>query len=157
MIPEPWLAELNERMSREGIPHAGRPIRALMEWSTFARCSLDFASPAAEVVFKWFSDRSPAGSHDVLPVFIGALFYDATFWPVEVPMGYGAYRLDGRHAARSMPDPVWANMCRSRRDLAVFVELWADCLDYTYGIMQILHPGAPASDWMKFLASADKE
>ena len=157
VIPENWLVEFNEKMAREGVEHVARPFRALLEWSRVTGSTIEFGSPESDAVFQWFYAHSPPGSHNVLPAFIGALFYDAAFWPIEVPLGYGTYRLDGRQAARSMPDPVWASMCRSRHDLAVFIELWADCLDYAYGITEILAPTGAESDWRKFLASADKE
>ncbi len=56
-----------------------------------------------------------------------------------------------------MPDPVWARLTGSASDFAAFIEVWADCVDYGYGIMEVLHPFAETSDSRKFLASADKE
>lgn len=157
MIPEAWLSEFNEKMARDGVAHISRPFRAFSEWSHQTGWSGALFGPESERVFQWFYDRSPPGSHEVLPVFNGALYYDAVFWPVAVPLGYGTNRLDGRNAMVTMPDIIWAKMCRSQRDLAVFIELWADCLDYAYGLMEILRPGGNENDWKRFLASADKE
>jgi hypothetical protein len=157
VIPLDWLEEFNQKLAREGIQHNARPFKALLEWSRSTGCSGEFGSPESNAVFQWFYDHSPPGSHDILPVFVGALYYDAAFWPVEVPPGYGTYRLDGRKAVRSMPDPVWARMCSAHSDLATFIAVWADCLDYSCGIADILRPFTADTDWRKFLASADKE
>ena len=156
MIPDAWLIEFNERMAKTDVAHIGRPIRALCEWAKETGYSIEFHSAEAQAVFQWFYAHSPAGYHDVLPSFVGALYYDAAFWRVEIPMCYGRNLIDRRKAVSSMPESVWVAMRKIQRDFAMFIELFADCADYAYGIAEI-RVRDDGSDWWKFLISADKE
>jgi hypothetical protein len=88
-----WLEEFNERMGREGVPHVGRPLRAWFQWCGESGATLGIDDPKAQEIFKWFEGRAPAGSLFIRPIFTGAFYFDAYFWPVIVPKFYAARML----------------------------------------------------------------
>lgn len=132
MIPESWLEKFNERMAREGIPHHQRPFRAMEEWTRTYPVTLALNSPEVIALFDWFERNSPPTAHHIGSVFQGAYFFDAAFWPVDIPLVYGNARLNVFDTLTSMPVPVKQRLGRDPK-LMEFVLFWADCVDYGYG------------------------
>jgi len=89
-----WLQSTNARYRSEEIPHRHRPFKALSDFSREFNCSIDLAPPTANTIFEWFEAHSQPGSHAVGALFTGAFYFDACFWPLYIPLGYGTFTLN---------------------------------------------------------------
>jgi len=139
------------------VQHQARPWRAVMEWCTQTGEQFDIVdSPDARRVFKWFFDHSPKDSHLVGALYTGAFHFDAAFWPVVIPMGYGEFNLGAREALPDVPQPVLDAIFSSADAVERFKSIWADCLDYGLGFSDC-HLFAPRSLADRLALSADKE
>jgi hypothetical protein len=139
-IPESWLEQFNERMAQEGVPHKQRPFRALSEWTRIHPVTIAFNSPEAKALFAWFEQNSPPTSHHIGPMFKAAYFFDAAFWPVDVPIVYGTARLNPFDTLTGMPLSVKQRLGRNPKQME-FVLFWANCADYGYGYEESLRSG----------------
>lgn len=156
MIPESWLEQFNERMATEGVPHLQRPLRAMEEWTRLHPVTLAFDSPEVSAVFRWFERNSPPAAHYIGSVFQGAYYFDAAFWPVDIPLVYGTVRLNAFDMLTGMPVPIKQRLAREP-NLMDFLLFWADCVDYGYGHQEALR-AAQLSDFGKELfQSAHRE
>ena len=108
-IPEGWLDDFNRRMAQEGIPYRQRPFCAKEEWTKVNKCSVVFGSKLANDVFEWFYRNSPPEAHHIGPLYRGLFYYDAYFWPVEIPIAYGTVRLDPWDMLKGVPEAVSRN------------------------------------------------
>ena len=151
------MQRANERYRRDEIPPRVGPFKALQEFSREFGVTISFSSELAERIFGWFKERSTPEAHQIGNLFTGSFFFDAFFWPVSVPIGYGNFQLNPLEALDAMPQPVKTDLCRHRYDLQVYMLYWADCVDYGYGMDDIrkLKPLSPLA--MTFLANADRE
>ncbi len=100
IVADEWLASANKRYRSESIPAKRRPFEALCEYTKEKKAAITFRSPAADQVFRWFQERSAPGAHRIGTLFTGTYFYDAHFWPVSIPIGYGNVKLDAFQAPR---------------------------------------------------------
>jgi hypothetical protein len=150
-----WLESFNQRMGREAVPHIGRPMRAWSEWQQETGESFGFDHPKAKQIFQWFDSRSPAGSLCHPSVFTGAFYFDAYFWPVRIQITYSAQMLEPRDALSTMPPSTKERLYGSPDDLENFNTLWADCLDYGYGLRELNLAGSPTDFWQCLAVSGD--
>jgi hypothetical protein len=151
-----WLEAFNQRMGQEGVPHLGRPLRAWLEWCQETGESVGIDDPKAKQIFGWFEAHSPEESLNAPSVFTGAFYFDAYFWPVDIQILYGTQKLEGRNALLSMPASTMEKLFRSADDLDNFKALWADCLDYGYGLRG-LHLGHATDFWQRLVQSGDSK
>jgi hypothetical protein len=152
-----WLTSTNRRYGAEGVPHKGRPFRAMSDFTRENRCSLGMADALTKRIFEWFYEHSPPGSHQMGAVYTGIHFYDAAFWPVQVPLIFGTTRVGALDCLETMPKAVQHALESDRREAWAYVVHWANCMDYGYGHMDLavdakLHPRA-----MRFLGAAHSE
>jgi hypothetical protein len=152
-----WLERFNERVGREGVPHAGRPLLAWLDWCKETGATFGIDNPKAQEIFTWFEARSPAGSLLIRPIFTGAFYFDAYFWPVVIPKLYGAQILDAGNALVTMPDTVKARLFTNVELLEDFKALWADCLDYGPGVLSLNPWGSVEHFWQRMLLSGDRK
>ena len=77
-------------------------------------------SEEAKQIAAWFEKHSPVGALFIPPVFEGLLYYDACFWLIRIPLGYGAFTLSLEAALGEMPEPIRHQLYRDRLVAADF-------------------------------------
>lgn len=154
---EIWLKSANERYRREEVPPRSRPFRAMSDYTREFNCSAAFNSPLATFVFDWFYKNSQPGSHTIGALFAGAFYFDACFWPLYIPHGYGMFSLNALECLKTMPQPLKDQLEQSREDLWRLAIYWADCCDYAYGVDDIRMLGKLRGNALNFINNGDKE
>lgn len=152
-----WLEDANERFRREELPPAHRPFRAFADYCEEHSCSLAYGSPIADAIFAWFYKHSAPGSHQVGSLFTGAYYYDAFFWPVNIPIGYGRATLDVFNSLESMPDAIKRSLAKDKAEADLPVLHWADCVDYGYGFDDIAQTTRLTERALAFARNGDRE
>jgi hypothetical protein len=154
---EAWLKSANDRYRREEMPPRGRPFQAMSDYTREFKCSVAFDSPLAKSVFDWFHANSQPGSHAVGALFTGAFYFDACFWPLYIPLGYGMFSLNALECLGTMPLPLKQQIEQSRQDLWHLAIYWADCCDYAYGIDDVRKQEKLNPKALSFIENADRE
>lgn len=154
---EAWLQNTNERYRATQTPIRRRPLQALSDLSVQFNCAVSMVSPLAERVFKWFAAHSPPGAHTIGAMFTGVFLFDTAFWPVDIPVGYGQFRVSPLDSLTTMPAPVRESLWQSAEARPVFLSTWVDCFDYAYGADVLLRDGTLGERAKKFLENADAE
>jgi hypothetical protein len=132
-----WLSAANRRYGAEGIPHKGRPFRAMSDFTREHNCSLALDDPVTKMVFEWFYERSPPGAHQMGAVYTGIYLYDTAFWPVHVPIIFGMVSLNALDCLETMPSQIKLALESDHRDIWSYVVHWVNCMDYGYGHMDL--------------------
>lgn len=152
-----WLTSVNARYRTEEIPPYQRPFEAFRDFSQEFNCSFSLDSSIAKSIIDWFYDHSAPGSHAIGSLFTGAFFFDACFWPLHIPMGYGRFALNAFDCLSTMPPPVKEQVRQSSSDIWRLALYWADCFDYGFGLNDIRHPGKLSERTLAFLINGDRE
>lgn len=134
---EKWLVSANARYRSEEIPHKHRPFKAMSDFTRELKCSLALGSPICNTIFEWFRKNSPPRAHEMGSLFTGAFYFDACFWPLFIPYGYGTFTLNPLDCLETMPEAVKEQLIISNKDMGLLTLYWADCLDYGYGFDDI--------------------
>ena len=132
-----WIEAANRRYATEGIPHKGRPFRAMSDFTRERHCSLALDDPLTKAIFQWFYDHSPPRSHEIGSVYTGVYLFDAAFWPVSIPVIFGQVRLNSLNCLETMPTTIKKMLESSRQELWNYVVHWTNCIDYGYGQMDL--------------------
>jgi len=132
-----WLEQVNAELSRKDVPHRRRPWEAWLEWSAYAGVSSSLGDPDVKKIFDWFEQNTKAGSQYVGPMYEGSLYYDSCFWPIAIPVMAGSVRLEALRSLKTMPDSIKARLHRDTQEFMQYVAVWADCLDYAFGIEEV--------------------
>jgi hypothetical protein len=156
-IPDVWLNEANRRYRRASLPPKRRPFEALLDYTREKNGAISFRSRAATRVFNWFKERSAPEAHYLGPLFTGSYFYDGYFWPVTIGIGWGQFKLDALDALQTMPQPLKQELVKDDQELRVYLLYFADCVDYAYGLDDILRSKTLPPRALLFLTNADKE
>jgi hypothetical protein len=156
-VTESWLGAANARYREKEIPPRHRPFKALSDFTREFNCSIDMASPTAKIIFEWFAAHSQPGSHAVGAMFTGAFYFDACFWPLYIPIGYGTFTLNALDCLETMPQPLKEQINQSQGDLWRLALYWADCCDYAYGIDDMGKEGKLSSKALTFVQNGDRE
>lgn len=154
---ETWLASTNARYRADELPPHHRPFRALSDFSHEFKCSISLDSPIAKSIFDWFYKHSQPGAHAVGALFTGAFYFDACFWPLYIPIGYGAASLNTLDCLETMPPPIKKLISQNRQDLWDLALYWADCCDYAYGMDDISKQGKLNKKALAFIQNGDRE
>lgn len=157
VISDEWLSNANTRYRAESLPAKRRPFEALLDYTREKHGAISFTSPAAAKVFRWFKARTAPGADHIGALFTGSYFYDAHFWPVTIPIGYGNVKLDAFQSLETMPDAVKIELSRDSDELRTYVLYWIDCVDYAFGYDDIRKFGALSERSMALLKNADHE
>jgi hypothetical protein len=152
-----WLQAANERYRDEHIPYRGRPFKALSEFTHEFNCSITMGSPTAKAIVDWFRAQSAPDSHAIGALFTGAFYFDAYFWPLHIPFGFGAFTINALDCLETMPQVIKDQLVKSNKDMWMLELHWADCYDYAFGIDDIEQGGKLNSKALKFVQNADKE
>ncbi len=132
-----WLESTNARYSAEQMPYQHRPLRALLDYSRDFGCKFAHDAPIAQSILNWFYERSAPGSHAIGSIFTGAFYFDAYFWPLNIPIGYGSFKINPFDCLESMPNVIKENVAKSPEDSDGLLKYWVDCCDYAYGLDEI--------------------
>ncbi len=154
---ETWLQAANERYRCAEMPPRQRPFQAMNDYTREFNCSVAFGSPTATIVFDWFYAHTKLGSHAVGALFTGAFYFDACFWPLSIPIGYGTFSLNALESLETMQQPLREQLEESRNDMCRLATYWADCCDYAYGMSDLRQLSTLDQRAMTFLENGDKE
>jgi len=154
---ETWLTSTNARYRADELPPRLRPFRALCDFSREFNCSILLDSPIANSIFDWFYKHSQPGSHAVGALFTGAFYFDACFWPLYIPIGYGTFSLSAMDCLETMPLSIKEHVSQSHQDLWNLALYWANCCDYAYGIDDISKQGKLNGKALVFIQNGDRE
>ena len=152
-----WLNSINARYRTNELSPRHRPFMALSDFSREFNCSVSLDSPVAKTIFDWFYKHSQPGSHAAGSLFTGAFYFDASFWPLYIPIGYGTFSLNALNCLETMPQPVKEHVSQSHQDLWDLALYWADCCDYAYGIDDISKQGKLNGKALAFIQNGDRE
>lgn len=152
-----WLETANERYRREEIPFRGRPFHALRDSAVEHRCSLDFSSPTAKEIFRWFTEHSAPGAHAIGAMFTGAFYFDTFFWPLHIPIVYGQVQINALDCVDTMPQSIKEQLRARPSELWRLALYWADCVDYAYGLDDIQKLQSLSGRALEFMLSGDRE
>jgi hypothetical protein len=157
-VLDAWLNSTNARYRAEEVPPRQRPFRALSDFSREFKYAFLIDSPIANSITDWFYKNSAPGAHAIGSRFTGAYFFDAYFWPLHIPIGYGSrLPIDVFDCLKTMPQPVKELVHQSPQDLWNLVLYWADCIDYGYGIDDIRKLGKFNEKALTFINNGDQE
>lgn len=152
-----WLESTNARYSAEQIPYQHRPLRALLDYSRDFKCKFVHDAPIAKLILNWFYERSAPESHAIGSMFTGAFYFDAYFWPLSIPIGYGSFKINPFDCLESMPNVIKENVAKSPEDSAGLLEYWVDCCDYAYGLDDIYKLNSLMPSTLSFIENGSLE
>jgi len=112
-------------------------------------------SAFSDEVFTWFKRRTKPGSDFIGSLYKSVYYYDSEFWPVKVPIIYGAVAVDPMTCITGMPDQIREKFNRTRgSDYLVF---WADCMDYAFGFDDLARSSGLDMYGLELIRAADQE
>lgn len=156
--PEEWFQQVNREFREQNVDVRRRPFLALDRYcKDFRVRALMFDSAPAKAIFEWFYSNTKPESHHIGSLFTGAFYYDACFWPVDIPAGYGQFKLEAPDSPRRMSASLKQALMSVPRDAWSYALFWADCLDYGYGFNDIQKTNGFSSFGMSLLINADRE
>lgn len=150
-----WLAAASERYRQDQVPHKGRPWLAASEYSREFGRPVVFGSPLERTIAEYFEENGPASAQQPEALFANAFYFDAHFWPLRIPIGFGNFALDPVACLDPMPDSVKAALRSSVPDYPRFLLHWAQCVDYAYGMSDMHSLSSVSEDTAAFVRNAD--
>jgi hypothetical protein len=132
-----WLERLNEDFSKREVPHGQRASEAVSEWSKINGFPISYTSIRARQIFDWFRVNIKPGCDMGGPLATGAFYHDSAFWEVTIPLIYGNPSFNPLDMLR-MPASVKLRFCHERNEVFIFVKFFLDCIDYFYGVEELL-------------------
>lgn len=156
-LTDKWLEKINEGFSKNDIPHQRRPWFAWAEWGRITGTMSGLNDEVAKKIFAWFEKNTKAGSQQVGPMYVGAYYYDSCFWPVVVPIVFGTVRLNPRDFLKTMPESVITRLWSDKKKLVEYVSVFADCVDYVFGIEDIQNRKTFCQFAKELLRSGDQQ
>ena len=155
---ENWFQQINREFREQNIDVRQRPFQALDRYcKDFNVRALMFDSAPANKIFEWFYANTKPESHHIGALFTGSFYYDTCFWPVDIPVGFGRFKLEAPDCLRGMSTNLKRELMTVPRDAWSYTLFWVDCLDYGYGFDDILQTNSFSSLGMSLLTNADRE
>lgn len=159
--PSPdWLEALNARLSSEGIPPHRRPFLAVQRWSQESGSTVIIPSPVANRIFEWYESIYPSLKTS-RPLFTGAFFFDAAFWPFFIPLCYGNAEVRPLDLLPTMTGPVKSMLSHDSIAVTEYLATWNDCYEYTYKMEGVIghsrRPPSVSGDSLKWMRASDTE
>jgi len=133
MIDEHWLISINEEFRRKNITPQRRPFEAIGKYSQEKGISVALNSSEAQQICSWFEKNSKPGIHAIGSLYESCYYFDATFWKVSIPIGYGTFQLQALDAISDMPKSIKESMMSNRSSALDYIVFWSDCVDFGYG------------------------
>jgi hypothetical protein len=128
-----WLSRVNSEMSAANVEHRQRAWRAWDLWLQESRQSLGFDHPTVKRIFDWFDERVKPGSQNLGPLFSGAFFYDAEFWPLKIPVFFGSVRINAFDSLIGMPVSTVRHLGQDESGRALLASTFEDSVDVGTG------------------------
>ena len=154
---EVWLTKINARYRVDEVPPRSRPFIALRDFSREFNCAVSLDSSVAKIISDWFQEHSPPDTHAVGPLFTGAFYFDASFWPLYIPIGYGTFSLNALDCLETMPQSIREHLSQSQQDFWSLSLYWADCCDYGYGVDDIIKQDKLNQKALALIKNGDRE
>jgi len=159
---EEWLLLANKRYREEGIGHAARPWKAVFEYSIQFRHSFIMGGTGPDkFIFEWFKQRSKAGSQEVGWLYESGFLYDGCFWGLNTPIGFGSFHLSFPACLGEMPEPLKYELFQETIADSAFsrklLEHWSNCIDYAYGVGDLIDANIFQGIALARLKSADQD
>lgn len=159
---EAWLVLANKRYREAGIGHAARPWKAVSEYSIEFRHSFIMGTTGPDkFIFEWFQQRSKAGSQQVGSLYESGFLYDGTFWPMKIPIGFGSFHLSFQACLGEMPEALRDDLLQETITDSDFsrrlVVHWSNCIDYAYGVRDLVDDKVFRGHALTRLKSADQD
>lgn len=152
-----WLEEIDDDFRAKNFPPRNRPWEAMSKYSKEFKTSLELGSPIAKYIFNWFEKNSKAGTHHMGNLFTGCFCYDATFWPLEIPIFFGEVNLSPFDFIGDIPARVKESLMRNHSACHALTIYWSDCLDYALGYEFMISTKALNDRAILFFSNAHKE
>ncbi len=149
-----WLQAANLRYQAQELPAIRRPFEACSEYSVEFKQNVMLQSELADAIFNWFYAHSDYDAHLIGRLFSGAFYYDAYFWPLHIPIGFGQYKIEPMACLQTMPEAVKSQIRKDQQPLDLY---FADCFDYGYAISEISTSAQFTNRTKSLLENADKE
>lgn len=137
-----WLQEANRRYRAEDLIPRQRPWQAWKDMSLEQDIPLALDDPRVQRIFRWFEQHTQQGAHQMGPLFRGTFFFDACFWPVDIPVVYGEVKLDVFASMSTMPDRLKIAVARDRDAATQLLTHWTSCADYGLGFEDLQRPSS---------------
>lgn len=136
-LTEDWLAKINEKFAANDIPHQQRPWLAWLEWSQFTGQSLSLDDQNVRKIFDWFEVNTRAGSQYIGPMYVGAFYFDTSFWPIFIPFVLGRAQINLFDSLKTIPHQIKKRLMSNKEETLHLAAIWADCIDYSYSIDEL--------------------
>jgi hypothetical protein len=137
---EAWLLAANARYRRTDIPPKQRPAQAWREYAVEHGLALDTRHPITIRIFAWFRARASPSSIAVGHFFQGVFFWDAVFWPLDVPVIFGTARINVFDRLATMPPQLKAELAQDRRALDDLIACCASAIDIAMSVEELRAP-----------------
>ncbi len=156
--PDEWFQQVNREFREQNIAVRQRPFLALDRYcKDFRVLALMFDSAPSKAIFDWFYSNTKPESHHIGSLFTGAFYYDACFWPVDIPVGYGQFKLEAPDSLRGIPSSLKRELMLESKDARSFALFWVDCIDYGYGFDDIQKTNCISPFSKSLMMNADRE
>jgi len=157
LVLEDWLNNLNKEFRDAGIVQKRRPWEAIRRYSDEFKVPVNLSSELAKRIFLWFENHSKPGAHQIGSLYESVYFYDAQFWSVSVPIGYGTFELNALNSLYQMSDKIKAELMSDRKQAWDYMAFWADCVDYGFGLDDLRKTSGLNGYGLQLLMSGDQE
>lgn len=159
---EEWLALANKRYRQAGIRHAARPWKAMSEYSIqFGHSFIIGGAGPDRFIFEWFKQRSKAGSQEVGWLYESGFLYDGCFWGLNIPIGFGSFHLSLPACLGEIPEALRRELFQETITDSPFsrslLEHWSNCIDYAYGVGDLIDGEIFQGPALARLKSADQD
>jgi len=137
-LTDAWLQQVNAEYRRNQVPAKQRPWLAWRQWIKHTGRSVELSDDVTKQIFDWFERHTTAGRQYVGPIYTGAFYYDSCFWPVIVPLVFGRVQVSAWDGLKTMPPLVMKQLWREQAEVKEYAVHWANCIDYAFGIDELL-------------------
>ncbi|MGI8654034.1 MAG: hypothetical protein ACR2LC_02305 [Pyrinomonadaceae bacterium] len=155
-LTDEWLEQTNEELSKKDVPHKRRAWDAWMEWSKYTGVSSSLDNEDVKKIFEWLEKNTKSGSQYFGPMYMGSVYYDSCFWPVFIPVVYGRVKLDAAKSLRTMPESIKSRLKQDQEAFLHYAAIWADCVDYGFGIEEAMHNHSISAFGQELLRSGNQ-
>ena len=97
-----------------------------------------------------------AGSQQIGQIYTGVYYYDSCFWPIVVPIIFGAVTVDVSDSLETMPEEILKRLWQDRDKFIECVFICADCFDYAFGFESINKIGSTSKFAQELLDAGDQ-
>ena len=157
-ITEEWLESLNNEFRLAQIPHRKRPMLAFERWARDGNVICpSIGDEEAKVIFAWFDENLAANSLNMPPIFVGAFYFDAFIWPVEIRPVIGSIRIDILKSLSNIPNSIKIDLANDQPAWIAYKSYWNDCFRYANSIDHLIDAHPDGSFQKQLLKSGDQD